>query len=147
MTQAQFAERIGVHIAVLQKYEMGRNVPGGEALAAIAKTGVNLNWLLTGEGEMRREAALDVAAHARKPASDGLLQAVGPAMPIFPQDAPVALEVKHPKRWEALIKLVEGIEDDEKRDAVLNEIFARAQEAAELDALRRAVAELQKKAG
>ena len=50
--KAQMAERIGVHIGVLKKYEQGYNVPGGEALAAIARTGANMTWLLTGEGEM-----------------------------------------------------------------------------------------------
>ena len=49
--------QIGIHIGQLKKYEQDRTVPGGDALAAFAKTGVNLNWLLTGEGEMRAGAA------------------------------------------------------------------------------------------
>lgn len=56
LTQVGFAEESGVHIGVLKKYERGVNVPGGEALGAFSKTGVNINWLLTGEGEMVAKA-------------------------------------------------------------------------------------------
>jgi transcriptional regulator with XRE-family HTH domain len=119
LTQAQFAQRIGVHIGVLKKYEQGLNIPGGDALTAIARTGVNLNWLLTGEGEM------------------------------LPKEAP-GIELKgaerHARRWQKIIELVESIEDEEERSALLEEIFARAKTAAELAELRRAVAALQKKA-
>jgi len=119
LTQAQFAERIGVHIGVLKKYEQGLNIPGGDALSAIAKTGVNMNWLLTGEGEML-------------PRDD-------------PGSALKGVQREHLRRWEAIIALVQSIEDDAARTAVLDELYARAQTAAELDQLRRAVAALQKK--
>lgn len=52
ITQEEFSARIGLHIGVLRKYENDVNVPGGEALIAIGKTGVNLNWLLLGEEPM-----------------------------------------------------------------------------------------------
>lgn len=52
LTQEEFSARTGLHIGVLRKYENDVNVPGGEALIAIGKTGVNLNWLLLGEGSM-----------------------------------------------------------------------------------------------
>jgi len=53
ITQEAFADRVGFHLSVLKKYETGANKPGSEALAAISRTGVNMTWLLTGEGEMR----------------------------------------------------------------------------------------------
>jgi transcriptional regulator with XRE-family HTH domain len=52
LTQEEFSMRTGLHIGVLRKYENDVNVPGGEALIAIGKTGVNLNWLLLGEEAM-----------------------------------------------------------------------------------------------
>jgi transcriptional regulator with XRE-family HTH domain len=52
LTQEEFSTRTGLHIGVLRKYENDVNVPGGEALVAIGKTGINLNWLLLGEGQM-----------------------------------------------------------------------------------------------
>jgi hypothetical protein len=51
------------------------------------------------------------------------------------------------RRWEAIVALVQGIEDEAARAAALDELYARAQTAAELAELRRAVAALQKKAG
>lgn len=114
LTQAQLAERLGVHIGVLKKYEQGVNVPGGEPLGALARTGVNVNWLLTGEGEMRSAPALG-------------------------ELAPAYLAADHPQaeRWRKLIELVDGIEDTERRGALLTEWFSRAQDASELMQIRR----------
>jgi transcriptional regulator with XRE-family HTH domain len=143
LTQAAFSERIGVHIGVLKKYEQGLNIPGGEALAAIAKTGVNMNWLLTGEGEMRQETKrLETAPMSRKAQSDGLYEAICPAMPLFAEDSAAALYVRQPRRWQSLIALVEAIDDGARREALINEFFSRAQDAAELADMRRQLAEL-----
>jgi transcriptional regulator with XRE-family HTH domain len=51
-TQDQFASLIGKHVGMIRKWEGGSATPGGDALIDIATTGVNLHWLLTGEGEM-----------------------------------------------------------------------------------------------
>jgi transcriptional regulator with XRE-family HTH domain len=119
LTQDEFAKLAGMSKATLVGYEVGQRKPGADALAAIARTGVNMNWLLTGEGEM------------------------------LPKEAP-GTELKgaerHARRWQKIIELVESIEDEEERSALLEEIFARAKTAAELAELRRAVAALQKKA-
>lgn len=32
-----------------QGYESGANIPGGDVLAKLAKSGININWILTGE--------------------------------------------------------------------------------------------------
>lgn len=124
LTQAQMAERLGLHIGVLKKYETGQNTPGGEALAAYARTGVNMNWLLTGEGEMfPRKAPEPQPETSQEQAFAGFL----------PPDHP------HARRWAALIQLVEEEPDEARRDAILADLYARAQEAAELAQLRRAV--------
>lgn len=126
LTQAQMAECLRLHIGVLKKYETGHNTPGGEALAAYARTGVNVNWLLTGEGEM----------FARSSPRESLDEALPSGTQLLPRTHPRA------KRWDHLIRLVEQIEDEERRDAVLSELFARAKDVAQIDELQRAVREL-----
>lgn len=113
LTQAQLAERLGVHIGVLKKYEQGLNVPGGEALAAIARTGVDMRWLLTGEGEMLPKTAPDKAFD----------------------------EVPYARRLEKIGLLLAGMTEQEAA-AFLDEMFARAQSAAEAAELRRALLEM-----
>ncbi len=52
LNQEEFSTLTGLHIGVIRKYENQINVPGGEALVSLGQTGVNLNWLLLGQGEM-----------------------------------------------------------------------------------------------
>ncbi|MGQ9814241.1 MAG: helix-turn-helix domain-containing protein [Candidatus Roseilinea sp.] len=52
LTQDGFAQRAGIPKKTLVGYENEDRVPRASALAAIAKTGVNLHWLVTGEGSM-----------------------------------------------------------------------------------------------
>lgn len=73
LKQSEFAEQIGVSERAYQGYEAGRSVPGGNAIEGIARAGINVNWLLTGEGEIHLsdslkdkpyEAVVDAAGHA-----------------------------------------------------------------------------------
>lgn len=57
MTQADFAKATGIPISTLKGYESGSRKPGMDALAGIAGTGVNMNWLFAGKGEMHLSAA------------------------------------------------------------------------------------------
>lgn len=107
-----------MHIGVVRKYENGVNVPGGEALVAIGKTGVNLNWLLLGQGDMCAEA------EAKPPARD---------------DA-------YLRRIDAVKGLLDGLEED-RRNAVLEEIFSRVQEAKRVADLEDLVREMARKLG
>ena len=51
MTQADFANRIGVSQSYLSAVEHGRNEIGAEVLLAISREfDKSLEWLLTGEG-------------------------------------------------------------------------------------------------
>jgi transcriptional regulator with XRE-family HTH domain len=148
LTQEQFAQRCGLPKRTVIGYENDEREPGSAALAAIAKTGVNMNWLITGEGEMHQETErLETAAMSRKSSPDGLYEAIGMAMPLFAEDSAAAINARHPRRWQSIIAIVEAIDDDARREALMNELFSRAQDAAELAKLRRAVAALQKKAG
>lgn len=52
LKQEEMAAQSGVSYSVYQKYELGRSIPGGEAIAGFVRLGINANWLLTGDGPM-----------------------------------------------------------------------------------------------
>lgn len=55
-TQASFAEFLGIPKQNLSSYEIGRRIPSDAAIQLICqKCGIDKNWLLTGEGEMKIE--------------------------------------------------------------------------------------------
>ena len=47
-----FAEQAGIAYRTMQGYIGGEREPNAEGMSGIAKAGVNLNWLVSGEGEM-----------------------------------------------------------------------------------------------
>lgn len=52
LTQKEFFYRTGIPVPSLQDYEAGNRMPGGEAISALIDSGINANWLLTGDGTM-----------------------------------------------------------------------------------------------
>lgn len=122
MTQEQLAQRTGIHLSAIRKYESRLSLPSGESLLAIAGTGINLHWLLTGEGD------------ARAPAAGGQPS----------RETSAATELA--QRLTAIEGLLNGLEPD-KRQAVLNEIFSRVQEAKRVADLEEVVRGLEKKVG
>ena len=52
LKQDEVAAQSGVSHSVYQKYESGRSIPGGEAIAGLIGLGINANWLLANEGPM-----------------------------------------------------------------------------------------------
>lgn len=52
--QKEMALTVGVSYRSWQGYEDGDNVPGGNVFEALARLGLNVNWLLTGEGPMKQ---------------------------------------------------------------------------------------------
>ncbi len=117
MTQEQFAEASGVHLSAIRKYEKRHSVPSSESLLAIASTGVDLHWLLTGMGDMRAPKSSDDEA-----------------------DAELV------RRLKAIEGLLNGLQDD-KRSSVLEEIFSRVHEAKRVADLEDLVGKLQRKRG
>lgn len=112
LTQAQMSARTGIPLGVLKKYEQAVSVPGGEALAAIARTGVNMTWLLTGEGEM------------------------WPAKPQETATAAPAPELgRYARRLERIARLLDDLPED-RAEALLADTLARAQDTADAIALR-----------
>lgn len=53
-TQGELADLIGLNIGLIKKYENPaiQTMPGTSSLLALAKTGLNIHWLLTGQGRM-----------------------------------------------------------------------------------------------
>lgn len=52
MGQEQLAEAIGGTKRGIQDNELGRALPNSKALTGLCQLGLNVNWLLTGEGPM-----------------------------------------------------------------------------------------------
>jgi phage repressor protein C with HTH and peptisase S24 domain len=52
--QKKLADQLGISFRSWQDYELGKSVPGGKVFEALVKAGFNANWLLTGDGEMKR---------------------------------------------------------------------------------------------
>lgn len=52
LTQQELGEIAGVPLNTIKKYEGSHSVPGGDALAGYLRAGVNVNWLLNGQGPM-----------------------------------------------------------------------------------------------
>lgn len=63
-THAEMARVAGVSMNSWQQYEAGSKTPGGRVFEALAKAGINTNWLFTGQGEMRTStpAAMTLAS-------------------------------------------------------------------------------------
>lgn len=121
---AAFARRCGFGESLLRKYLQGSE-PSASNLAKIADAaGVTVDWLATGRGPRTRAELLNKQENQRDSASLDAL--AGP----------------HARRWAKLIELVETAPTPEEAEALLDDLFARAREKAELAALRRAVAEL-----
>ena len=104
MTQVRFAEATGIHLSAIRKYEGRHSWPSGESLLAIAGTGVDLHWLMTGKGDMRAPSNTDDSG------------------------AKTAANAEFVRRQMAIDGLLSGIQDD-KRSAVMDEIFSRVKEA------------------
>lgn len=53
-TQGELADLIGLNIGLIKKYENPaiQTMPGASSLIALSKTGLNIHWLLTGNGRI-----------------------------------------------------------------------------------------------
>ena len=121
---AAFARRCGFGESLLRKYLQGSE-PSATNLAKIADAaGVTVDWLATGRGPRTRAEAREAAQNQGDSASLDAL--AGP----------------HARRWSKLIELVESAPSPEEAEAILDELFARARQQAELAELRQAVREL-----
>lgn len=53
LTQAEMCVKMGLPLRTYTRYALGQRPPSAEALAALVRMGININWLLTGDGAMR----------------------------------------------------------------------------------------------
>ncbi|MEQ9132689.1 MAG: helix-turn-helix transcriptional regulator [Salinisphaeraceae bacterium] len=51
-TQKTVAEAVGGKLRSWQDYESAKTLPGSQVLFGLANLGINVNWILTGEGPM-----------------------------------------------------------------------------------------------
>lgn len=54
LNQSEFADLANSSQRAIQNYELGKSTPGGKILKALASKGFNINWVLTGDGEMKQ---------------------------------------------------------------------------------------------
>lgn len=74
--EAAAAKARGMPLPSYKDYEGGRRLPGAEALDSLAELGMNINWVLTGKGDMNSSSAPEVAvAKESSPAAYGMSQA------------------------------------------------------------------------
>lgn len=52
LTQKELCALIEMPLPSLRDYELGKRIPGGDAIGGLVRAGINSNWLLTGEGPM-----------------------------------------------------------------------------------------------
>lgn len=50
LTQKELCSLTGIPLPSLRGYELSHRTPGGDAIEALSRAGINANWLLTGEG-------------------------------------------------------------------------------------------------
>lgn len=77
-SQKEMAELLGIGLKSWQVYEQGTSVPGGNVFEALVKLGFNANWLLMGEGEMKRGETDSYRAHQAGLAADPVQQYLPP---------------------------------------------------------------------
>ena len=132
---AAFARRCGITESLVRKYLSGSQ-PSVENLVLLASTaGVSVEWLATGRG-IRRAADM---RKAEKALQDGAFRVIeGEARPLTAAEQ----EATTARRLEAIAQLIAGLDSPREQAALLDEFLSRAQNAAEMHALKQAVAEL-----
>ena len=115
LNQIEMAQRLGVDVGVLRKYENGVNYPGGRFLETLGKAGLNLNWLLLGAGAMFEQPGLQ-----------GI-------------DAECSFE----RRMHAIKELLGDLCED-TRSSALDEFFSRLQEKKRVANLENRLSEMEK---
>lgn len=66
-TQKEIAEAINTNPQTWRVYESGKSVPGGNVFEALARLGFDVNWILTGEGEMRKKSEINSSVQTTIP--------------------------------------------------------------------------------
>lgn len=109
MTQAKFAEKIGVSVSTAQKWEIGAAVPSGTAIQQIAdKFGVSEVWLRTGlgskdEAKGRAEEMDTMVRRLMRNSPESFKAALISTLLRFDPDGP---------EWEVLERIYKSVSDE-----------------------------------
>ena len=68
LTQREMAERLGLALVTYGRSETGNRAMDEGELAALAGMGINLHWLVSGEGQMHWMAATERVRGVAEPA-------------------------------------------------------------------------------
>jgi transcriptional regulator with XRE-family HTH domain len=60
LSQKDMAKAINVSLTALQNYESGHQAPGAKVFESMFRLGFNANWILTGEGDMKRQEDIPI---------------------------------------------------------------------------------------
>ena len=132
---AAFARRCGITESLVRKYLSGSQ-PSVENLVLLASTaGVSVEWLATGRG-IRRAVDMRKAEKALQAGAFRVIEGEARPLTAAEQDASTA------RRLEAIAHLIAGLDSPREQAALLDEFLSRAQNAAEMHALKQAVAKL-----
>ena len=68
ISQSDFGKIIGTSQSAVQSWESNKSLPGADFLFKIKQEfGIDINWLLTGEGEQYPDSEINIGGFVRKP--------------------------------------------------------------------------------
>ncbi len=122
ISQLDFATKIGVNKELIGKYERGLNVPGGDILSRIHDaTGVSLDWLISGKGNMLYNQPLSQRGSVNEVLLELVIQQVEQAL----EQSEVTLTRKKKVKLIAIIYELIINEDNESKDMPIDQIKQR----------------------
>ena len=120
--KTEMSALVGINRRAWEGYEAGRNFPGGEVFQRLAVLGFDTNWLLTGEGAMKRtDAPAQAAPAAASDIDEPLLKDIVSAVEIHLDERRITLS---PDKKSLLISelymlmLEEEMDEDASNDLV-----------------------------
>ncbi|MDG3444696.1 helix-turn-helix domain-containing protein [Nitrospirillum amazonense] len=129
MSRIEVAQKLDVNIETLGGYERGKNAPPYSFLADIkALYGVSLDWLITGEGEMRPSAQPQlepVSTTEVLPVDLAKLRSAVTSIRRFGQEEPWVNKLP-PDKWAAMVvdayQFLVTTPEEEKRQMITEEM-------------------------
>lgn len=119
-TQKRAGEAVGGKLRSWQEYESGRSFPGGKVLAHLSRLGVNVNWVLTGEGPRLIEDLTTPAAQTPQSFDYELLKDVAKAVDRALDDLDLEMAVNH--KWDLIDVLYDMHAESQTRPSHANVI-------------------------
>jgi len=118
-SQRDMASLINMSYKGWQQYESGDSIPGGKVLQSLANLGFSVNWILTGEGEMRTadiKNTVESTGQVNDKGSHPMISDHSGVKLALTQNALMFQEmVRNAKKLEKLEKRIEDIESVNKK--------------------------------